>query len=329
MRKSRILFWILCLIIALVMAMGEKWFKEITAEKTPLYVYAPSDMEVAFKRALKNAGMKNDYKIVITDDASKANIMVETDKEFDPEYTKIAYTPFVVVYSDETKNIKSMVKSSLLEDAFFDANYKEINFNKVIEEVVGEGKWENLGVKNMGTIKVYYPAPNTDYYTDYYDFMLVTVNGGVYPKNESDLRNAMEQIEHFENSDYTEAVKDFDEKVKRTGGFMENSLYLVPEKIAGDLASHNSKYGRLFYPPTTVYVSYYVKADELGSKLVAVFDAQTMSGNFYDCIEDKKYRNSWDNTLDKISDYLYGGRDVYNVLPLDKDRIRPDSLENT
>lgn len=328
MRKSRVLCWLLCLIIALGLFVGESWFKEITAEKPPLYVYAPGDMYSAFKRALKNAGLKGDYTIVMTDDASKANIVVETDKEFDSEYTKMAYSPFVVVYSTEDKNIKSMIKKGLLEDAFFDDRYKEINFNKVIEEVVEEGKWENLGVKDMGTMKVYYPAPSTEYYTDYYNFMLVTVNGGIYPKNESDLKKAMEQIERFENSDYTEAVRDFDEKIDRTGGFMENSLYLVPEKVAANLASGNNKYGRLFYPTTTVYVNYYVKADELGSKLVAVFDEpNTLNGNFYDYIEDFHYRNSWDDMLDGISDYLQDERDVFNVLHLDENRIRPEMLE--
>lgn len=329
MRKSRIVHWLLCLVIALGFYMGEGWFREIMAEKSPLYVYAPSDMKSAFKTALNDAGLKSDYEIVITDDASKANIVVETDKEFDSEYTKIAYTPFVVVYSQEDDNIKRMIKSDLLQDAFFNNSYKEINFNKVVQEVVEEGKWENLGVKDMGHIKVYYPAPDTEYYSDYYNFMLVTVNGGVYPKSEDDLKKAIEQIERFENSDYTEAVSDFDEKIDRTGGFLENTLYLVPEKVAKMLANHNSKYGRLFYPTTTVYVNYYVKADELGSKLVAVFDAtHIVSENFYEIIENYGYRNSYDNELGNISDYLCDERDVYNVLHLDAERLTVDSLKN-
>jgi len=284
-------------------------------------------MKSGFKRALKSAGMKGDYEIIMTDDISKANIVVETGKEFDPEYTKIAYSPFVVVYSTEDKNIKNMGKTGLLKDAFFNDDYKEIDFNMVIKEVVGEGKWSNLGVKDMGAMHVYYPAPDSDYYADYYDFMLVTVNGGIYPKNESELEKAIKQIEEFENSDYTEAVSDFEEKIDRVGGFMENTFFLIPEKEAGDLASGNSKYGRLFYPTTTLYVSWYIKADELGMKLVKVFDdPNTVLGNFYDYIENEEYRNSYDDMLDGITDYLHDERDVYNVMHLDSERIRPGSV---
>lgn len=327
MRKGRILSWIGAIIAALALFMGEGFFQKITAEKSPLYVYAPNDMEKAFKRALKCAGLKGEYKIVMTDDVSKSNIVVQTGKEFDSEYTQIAYTPFVVAYNQSGINIKKFIKSGLLEEAFFNNNYYEINFNKVVEEVVEEGKWENFGVKDMGTIKVFYPAPETEYYFDYYDFMLVTVNGGIYPKTESDMEKAIEQICRFEQSDYTEAVTDFVEKFDRVGGFMENCLYVIPEKVAADLAGRNSQYARLFYPTTTVYANYYMKADELGNKLVDVFDMpNTANGNFYDFIENKNYRSSWDNTLDEFSRYLADERDVYNVLHLDGGRIRPSDV---
>lgn len=329
MRKSRILCWVCCLVVAVVLFVGENFFKGFMVEKAALYVCAPKEMKSAFERALKNARLNKSYEIVMTDDVSKANIVIDMGKEFDPEYIKIAYSPFVVVYSSEDKNIKSMIDRGLLQDALFNNYYQEINFNKVIEEVLKEGKWENLGVKDMGTIKVYYPKFGTKYYTDYYDFMLVTINGGVYPKNESQLKKAMEQIELFEKSDYTEAVKDFDEKINRAGGFMENTFYLIPEQEASMLAKSNVEYGRLFYPTTTVYANYYVKADELGYKLVDVFDMpNTNLGNFYNYIEWENYRSDWDDMLEEFSDKLYGERDVYNVLHLDKDRIRPESLDS-
>lgn len=327
MRKGRIWFWILCLAVALGLYVGEGWFRDITAEKPPLYVYAPKDMKSAFKRALKCAGMKGDYKIVITEDAATANIVVETDKEFDPEYMELAYSPFVVAYSNEDNNVKNMVKAGLLKDAFFDDDYKEIDFIKVIDEVLDKGQWSTFGVKNMGNLHVYYPAPGSEFYSDYYDFMLVTVNGGFYPKDEESLKKAIEKIALFEKSDYTEGVSNYDEKLERSGGFMENTFWLIPEKLAGDLASSNSEYGALFYPTTTVYTHWYIKADELGMKLVDVFDdPDTLNGNFYDYIEDEDYRNSWDNTLDGITDYLYNERDVYNVIHLESNRIRPDAV---
>ena len=327
MRKSRIICWIICLAIAFGLFIGEGWIRQLNTEKLPVKVYAPSDMKKAFDRALKCADMKGDYKIVMTDDISTANIVVEYGKEFDSNYQELAYTPFIVLYSTEDDQIKNMKKSGLLQDAFFDDDYKEINFLKVIEEAIGDGNWENLGVKEMGKLQVFYPAPGTQFYTYYYDFMLVTANGGVYPKTEEELSKSIKQIKLFEESEYTEAVSDFEEKLMRTGGFQENALWLIPEKLAGTLIRNNSEYGRAFYPTTTTYVYWYIKADDLGSRLVEVFSIpDTINGNFYDYLEDNDYRNVWDNTIDGISDYMYDERDVYNVLHLKKDRIRPENV---
>ena len=329
MRKNRIICWVGCLLLALALFVGESCFKDFTAEKNPLYVYAPSDMKEAFKRALKCADLNGEYAIVMTEDESKTNIVVQTGKEFDSEYTKIAYTPFVVAYNYSSSNIKKFVKSGLLEEAFFNNIYHEINFDKVVEEVIEEGKWENFGVKDMGTMKVFYPSPESEYYCDYYDFMLVTVNGGFYPKNESEMEKAVECIHRFEESNYTEEVTDFLEKFDRVGGFMENCLYLIPEELAGDLAGRNGQSGWLFYPTTTVYVNYFVKADELGNKLVAVFDMPSvLGGNFYTLLNLEHYRNSWNDSLGEMSDYLNAERDVYNVLHLDKDRIKPTDVKS-
>lgn len=324
MRKSRIKFWILTLIIAFVMYIAEGFVAKFNAEKTPLYVYAPKDMEEAFESALKLSELKGAYEIILTDDATKANIAVEMGKEFEPGYTKLAYSPFVVAYSYEGKNIKTMIKNGLLQEAFHNNSYYEIYFNKIVEEIIEEGNWETFGVKDLGKIKVIYPAPGTMYYPDYYDFMLVTVNGGAYPKTEVDLKLAMEQIDRFENSDYTEAVTDFSEKYNRTGGFAENTLYLIPEREADNLIRTQSKYGRLFYPTVTVNANYYIKADELGQKLVAAFGVETFfEYDFYCHIANIRYRNNEDNTINTFSSGLAGVRDEYNVLHLENDRLRP------
>lgn len=325
---KRIIYWILSLIVALGFLYSDTWIDKIFSKKNPLYVYAPEETKPAFKKAIKDSELKSEYKVILTDDISVANLSFETDKEFDSEYTKVAYSPFVVAYSYNDKNISRMIKSGLLQEAFFNDSYKEINFRKVIEEVLGEGNWENFGVKDVGTIKVYYPAPGTKYYSDYYDFMLVTVNGGIYPSTEIDLVNAIEVIKRFEDSNYTEAVEDFDEKLKRTGGFLANSLYLIPEQEAGIIATNNKKHGILFYPTVTVYVNYYVKGDELGQKLIDAFDASEFWHiNFYSEIELKNYRSDFKNMLEEVSDYLSYERDVYNVIALDKERLKPEDFE--
>lgn len=324
---KRVSCWILFLIISFAFFYGEGWYKNATADKKPLYVYAPEYLENAFKVPLKCSGLNSEYEIVITKDISQANIIIDTDKEFDSDFFKIAYSPFVVVYSQEDDNLKDMIKAGLLQEASFNDDYYEINFKMVIEEVLAEGKWKNLGVENQDILRVFYPAPGSKYYTDYYDFMLVTINGGAYPKNETELKSAMEKIKLFENSVYTEGVVDFGEKLLRSGGFLEDTLFLMPEQEAERIDEKYKKYGRLFYPTVTVYVDYYLKADELGYKLVEAFYEYTFwDGSFYDQIENYAYRNEVDSELDDFTGYLYHDRDAYNVLNLDSNRIRPESV---
>lgn len=326
MTKGRVTCWFLSILLAFLFFGGEKVYGNITAEKTPIYIYAPQNMESSFKRALKDAGLKKTHEIIMTEDAAKANVEVATDKEFDNKYTKIAYSPFVVLYSSEEGNIKDMTKSGLLKSNLVNDNYKEIDFNMLIEEALGEGNLEKFGIKNKGVLKIYYPAPGTKYYTDYYNFMLVTVNNGVYPQNEEELKKAVEIITLFEKSQYTEAVKDFIERVDRAGVFMENTFYLVPEQEAYALAQYKKVNGRLFYPLATVYANYYVKADETGSKLVDAFNAESTFGNFYSNLETVNYRSDYYGVLNEMSSYLYDERDVYNVIHLEEDRVRIESL---
>ena len=322
----RVSCWILFLIISFAFFWGEGWYKNATADKKPLYVYAPEYLEGAFKIPLKCSGLNNEYEIVMTKDISQANIIMDTDKEFDSDFFKIAYSPFVVIYSQEDDNLKNMTKAGLLQEVSFNKDYKEINFNMVIEEVIAEGKWENLGVESQDTLRVFYPAPGSKYYTDYYDFMLVTINGRIYPRNETELKSAMEKIKLFENSAYTEGIEDFGEKLLRTGGFLEDTLFLMPEQEAERIDSKHKEYGRLFYPTVTVYVDYYIKADELGQKLVdAFYEENFWDGCFYDLIENYAYRNEVDSELGDFTSYLYHDRDAYNLLNLDVNRIRPEN----
>ena len=327
MRKNRIILWIVCLVVSFGIVKGETFIrKTFFTEKASLYVYAPEDMESAFKRVLKFAGMKSDYKIVMTDEKMRANVIVENNKEFNSEYTKIAFSPFVVAYSTDSDCLKKLEKSGVLNEAFFNNEYYEINLLKVIEEVIGEGRWENFGLKDLGKIKIYYPSRHTSYWSDFYDFMLVTVNNGVYPETETELKNAMEKIHLFENSSYTEATDNFNEKLERNGGFLENIFFILPEKDIGELASSYREYGRLFYPTTTVYYNYYIKVDEIGSRLIKHFEDS--DHNFYYELKLNDYRNDFYSNLDEITNFLYDERDVYNVLHLDADRIKPADLKD-
>ena len=86
-RKKRIIGWVLSLILAALLIVGENVSKNVDTntmfkEKTPITVCAPDDMKDAFKSALHNSGLNHDYKIVMTSDPN-SNICVDYGKEND------------------------------------------------------------------------------------------------------------------------------------------------------------------------------------------------------------------------------------------------------
>lgn len=320
-RKSRIICWALCLVLATALIVGEKVSKNIDTNtmfkgKAPITVCAPDDMKDAFKSALHNSGLNHDYKIVMTSDPN-SNICVDYGKENDTNYTKFAFSPFVIAYSDNKNNFKKLKKSEVLILSEFNDDYYDIDFLQVVNEVIEDGSWVNLGIEDLKRIKVFYPSKETPYWNDFYDFMLVTVNKGAYPKSEEEFEKADETIQKFMESSNTEEVSNFDEKIERVGGFPENAFFILPEKTVYDLAIDHSKCTRIFYPTQTVYFNYYVKGDELGNKVISAFEASTTFYNFYSDLKKKYYRSHSHSELTEMS-RLYDERNVYNVIKIPK-----------
>lgn len=145
MRGKRIAQWILTIIIAAGLIFGENFFSSLFAEKSPLTVCAPNDMKDAFKSALSNSDLSAQYKLVITDTESGADIVVGYGKENDESYTQFAFSPFVIAYNSSDSCFKALKKASTVVPSEYNDKFYEIDFLKVINEVIEEGKWENLG----------------------------------------------------------------------------------------------------------------------------------------------------------------------------------------
>lgn len=312
-RTKRLIFWALCICISLILGyINNEYYKE----KAKVMVYAPEDMKKAFSAALKEAGLSSNYRIVITTEKEKADICVDYSKENDESYTKFAFSPFVVSYNTEENHIKDLKEAGvLIESEYYTSEkYYDIDFKKVVDEVIEEGKWENLGVddKKLTTIKIFYPAESTIYWDDFYDFMLVTVNNGNYPETLEELENAEEYVERFFKSSFTEPVTDFEEQVVRTNGFPESSFYVFPEKLGFDVSSDTGNYTRFFYPTTTVNFNYYLRATtDLGKKVVNSIE----DSDFYKKLNNKKYRSKLETSIDVgLFDNVYDSRDAYRVI---------------
>ena len=319
-RKQRIIQWVWALCIASLLWNEGAVVKNLLnkPEKQSLTVYAPLDMEDAFVEALNLSSLKESHKIVMTDNPN-ANICVEYAKQDDSTYQKFAYSPFVVAYNEEDDYLEELEKSEVCVECKYDDDYHEIDFLKIIEEAIGEGKWSNLGIEKQGELKVFYPDEESIYWNDFYDFMLVTVNDGKYPKNEAEFLAAEKTINKFIDSEYTKGVTDFYEQVSRTGGFPPNAIYTLPEKDVKYICSNQYEYARLLFPLNTVYFNYYVKGDELGNQIIDSFDETSFWNDFYKALKRNYYRVSkYDGVFE--TEYLYDERDIYDVVKIPKNK---------
>lgn len=325
MRKKRLTQWGIAIVISIVLIIGDKIITNaFFTERNPVTVYAPEDMKSAFKSALKTADLSSEYKIVITDNATEADITIGYGKENEAEYTKIAFSPFVIGYNKKDTYFKQLWKAGILIPNKYDEDFYEMDFLKVIEEAIGSGKWENLGVKDQETLKIFYPDKDTPYWHDFYNFMLLTINGGTYPETPTEMTKAVETMEKFENSSFTESVINFDEQIVRTSGFASNILYVLPEKTLYDLAVDNEQTTRVFFPLKTSYFNYFVKGNsDIGKKVVDNFNDDSCSSlktNDYRSSSEYKLNNSYSSVLDE--------RDTFQAVEIPKDNFFTGNYSN-
>lgn len=325
MRAKRLSQWILTIVVAMVLIFGENAIKQLFfTEKTPITVYAPESMQSAFKKALSASDLSN-CKIVMTDDKSKADITVDYGKENDSRYMQFAFSPFIIAYNTDDDRFKELKNAEILVSSEYNKKLYEIDFLEVIDEVIEEGKWKNLGVKDIGTIRLFYPAETTEYWHDFYNFMLMTVNDGKYPSTETEMEKAVEYVERFINSEYTEAVVDFSERLNRTDGFCEKCFYVMPEATAKQLSNDKSEYVRLLFPLQTTYMYYYVIGNTDNGK--SVVNAIKGSDFFYK-LKGNNYRSTEYYELGDVYRSVYDERDVYNLIEVPKENFFTGNLSS-
>ena len=315
MRKKRLAQWGAAIMLVTVLFVLDKVITDqYFTERNPVTVYAPEDMKSAFKSAVKSANLASENEIVITNNATEADVIIGYGKENDAEYTKIAFSPFVIGYNKKDTYFKQLWKAGILIPNEYDEGFFEIDFLKVVNEAIGSGQWKNLGVKDQGTITIFYPDKDTPYWHDFYNFMLLTINGGTYPETSTEMNKAVEVMEKFENSSFTESIKNFDEQIVRTSGFGSNILYVLPEKVLFDLALDNEQTTRVFFPLKTSYFNYFVKGNsDIGKKVVDNFKDDS-----YSSLRNNDYRNSSEYELNNSYSCVLDERDIFKAVEIPK-----------
>ena len=266
-------------------------------------------MEDAFSAALKKTDLKNDYKVVITSD-EKADISVGYNKEKDGTYTKFAYSPFVMAYNDDKDIFKSLKASKIVKKSKYSDDEYNFNMLKLINTVVEGKHLKDLGFPTEATIFV--PAENSDYWTSFYDFMLITLNDGSYPQDNTEIKKMKSKIEQFLDSKTVEQVSDFDSQLISTNYFSEGAIYILPEQEACRLSykayTSSKDQARIFYLTSTVNLNFYVKANTENGKQVL---SKMNSSKFFEKLYEKFYRSEVDKEIFN-HDCVLDERDSYN-----------------
>lgn len=316
--KKRIIVWLFAILIGIVLVKYSNYVenKPEPVEKQNITVCAPADMEKAFEKALYFSNLKDTHQIVMTEDHN-ADLCVDYGKQNDDEYKRFAFSPFIVAYDDDSEYFDELIEANVCVKSIYDKNDYEIDFSKVINEVIGQGEWTNLGIKDQGKIIIFYPDETSEYWNDFHDFLLVNANNGEYPENEQDMENAEAIVKQFVESKYTQGINDFSEQAIRTGGFPSTVFYVLPEQKAAQICSDQSVDSRFLYPKNTVYMNYYVKGNDLGQQLISVFEKKNLwNSSFYYYLHCEYYRTINNSAIDSFSGYVYDGRDEFNVVKI-------------
>ena len=84
----------------------------------------------------------------------------------------------------------------------------------------------------------------------------------------------------------------------------------MPEKKVFDLSIQlKNTVVRVLYPTRTVYFNYYIKTNELGSKLIENVE----DSKFYEKLKDKFYRSEKKSEI-LSHDAIYGERNAFNIV---------------
>lgn len=328
--KNRIATWCILLLIA-ALIYGINHMITSKKDKTPIYVSAPIDMESAFGTSLKSAGMKKGYKIVFTD-SNSANITIVEGGSNEEGYQRILFSPFICAMGESTDESK-LQEADILVKNQFDSTLYDFDVIKIVDDVIENKTWKDLGLEDLDEIIVYYPAQNTSYWYDFYNFMLVNVNDGKYPKNSSEMSKAQDTIQKFLDSKNTEAVTKFDEKIERNGGFTANAVYFIPEKLAIQLSRKSTNHTvKLLYPRYTVNYNYYIYCpdnDEEANNIIS----NLSSGYFYKYLSNKAYRSVEYQSVNTLGMYYfnncYNHRNTYTVINIEEQQEETIMYEET
>ena len=248
MRKGRIIFWTISLVICAIIIIWVKKEESVIPyeEREPTKVYCIDEVKEEIKKIIEDSNFGDTHRVIFTDNKDEAEFVL-TDRvtSKDDGYERLAWSPLIVAFDNTTKNKeKSYIKDGYLIEAENPYTYT-IDFQKVIEATL-EGKW---------TDKIYCPKVTTREGEIFFDFLLININSGKYPQNSEELEKCTEVANKFLSS---KLVLQCDSKEKlKNKTVLENEICIIFEKDIYNMSSDSYDF-EISYPTDTVlYEIYY------------------------------------------------------------------------
>ncbi len=248
MRKGRIIFWTISLVICAIIILEVKIEESVIPyeEREPTKVYCIDEVKEEIKKIIEDSNFGDTHRVIFTDNKDEAEFVL-TDRvtSKDDGYERLAWSPLIVAFDNTTKNKeKSYIKDGYLIEAENTYTYT-IDFQKVIEATL-EGKW---------TDKIYCPKVTTREGEIFFDFLLININSGKYPQNSEELEKCTEVANKFLSS---KLVLQCDSKEKlKNKTVLENEICIIFEKDIYNMSSDSYDF-EISYPTDTVlYEIYY------------------------------------------------------------------------
>lgn len=290
--NARLIFWgvsfVICIIIILIHNNNKN--KISYEKKEPVKVFSEEEFKDDVKDLVEDYSFGKKHRAVFTSNKDEAIFCLtdELDAESESKYKKVAWSPLVIAM--DTSKKKEYTKAKYLNDEGY------VEFYPVINAVIS-GEFKD---------KIYYPKLNTKEGKLFEDFLIITINNGKYPNNESLLNEVQAKVEEFYSAEVTietdalEQLKNKQEPKNEWIFVFENELY---EEI------NNSSYKfYLGYPSNTVlHEWYYYCQNEDLLKIIEKTSVWQRNSKIESIFCDTNYRN---NTQREAYNVYYGKFDV-------------------
>lgn len=271
------LVWLIILLVLSIIASGiySVIFANNNIVKTNFSICLNADTKEIFEEQFDSIKkLYKYYNFNSTSDSKSSDLiftsdikMIDTSKDYSIE----GYSPLVVCLKD-TKNLNNYLKTVTKEGFLTCSSSKKIknsysdvincDFLRIIEAVLNGEDWSDLGGEDK-KITVYCPEPDTISGNLFYEFLLITINGGKYPTD--NLEQVKEKADLFLNSENT-IQTDVCSKISKLGSILEEEdIYVLFES---DLISATDGQGEIsvIYPEMTVIKQLYLQYNDSNLK---------------------------------------------------------------